>query len=82
MKVIKRDGSTVEFDKSKIREAITKSMKNGSGIFLADIARLIANDAEKYFSKGQTNKQVKMLKIIAFIIAIICGLIIIFLFRR
>ena len=26
-------------------------MKNGSGIFLADIARLIANDAEKYFSK-------------------------------
>ena len=38
--------------------------------------------AEKYFSKGQTNKQVKMLKIIAFIIAIICGLIIIFLFRR
>ncbi len=51
MKVIKRDGSTVEFDKSKIREAITKSMKNGSGIFLADIARLIANDAEKYFSK-------------------------------
>ena len=51
MKVIKRDGSTVEFDKNKIREAITKSMKNGSGIFLADIARLIANDAEKYFSK-------------------------------
>ena len=51
MKVIKRDGSTVEFDKSKIREAICKSMKNGSGIFLGDIARLIANDAEKYFSK-------------------------------
>ena len=51
MKVIKRDGSTVEFDKSKIREAITKSMKNGSGIFLPDIAKLIANDAEKYFSK-------------------------------
>ena len=45
LKVIKRDGSTVEFDKSKIREAITKSMKNGSGILLPDIARLIANDA-------------------------------------
>lgn len=51
LKVIKRDGSTVEFDKSKIREAITKSMKNGSGILLPDIARLIANDAEKHFSK-------------------------------
>ena len=26
-------------------------MKNGSGIYLGDIARLIANDAEKHFSK-------------------------------
>lgn len=51
MKVIKRDGSIVEFDKGKIREAISKAMKNGSGIYLADIAKLIANDAEKYFSK-------------------------------
>ena len=51
MQVIKRDGSTVNFDKMKIREAICKSMKNGSGIYLPDIARLIANDAEKYFSK-------------------------------
>ena len=50
MKVIKRDGSVVNFDKSKIREAITKAMKNGSGIYLGDIAKLIANDAEKYFS--------------------------------
>lgn len=51
MKVIKRDGSIVEFDKGKIREAISKAMKNGSGIYLADIAKLIANDAEKHFSK-------------------------------
>ncbi|WP_195264226.1 MULTISPECIES: anaerobic ribonucleoside-triphosphate reductase [unclassified Clostridium] len=51
MKVIKRDGSIVEFDKGKIRAAISKAMKNGSGIYLADIAKLIANDAEKYFSK-------------------------------
>ncbi len=50
MKVIKRDGSVVNFDKSKIREAITKAMKNGSGIYLGDIAKLIANDGEKYFS--------------------------------
>ena len=51
MQVIKRDGSTVDFDKSKIREAICKSMKNGSGIYLPDIAGIIADDAEKYFSK-------------------------------
>lgn len=51
MKVIKRDGSVVDFDKSKIREAITKAMKNGSGIYLGDIAKLIANDAKKHFEK-------------------------------
>ncbi|MEG1870495.1 MAG: anaerobic ribonucleoside-triphosphate reductase [Peptostreptococcaceae bacterium] len=51
MDVTKRDGSVVEFDKSKIREAITKAMKNGSGIVLPDIAKLIANDAEKHFNK-------------------------------
>ena len=55
MKVIKRDGSIVDFDKGKIRSAITKAMKNGSGIYLGDIAKLIANDAEKHFSKeGET----------------------------
>ncbi len=51
MKVIKRDGSIVDFDKKKIKEAIIKSMKYGSGIYLGDIAKLIANDAEKYFRK-------------------------------
>ena len=58
MKVIKRDGSTVEFDKSKIREAITKSMKNGSGIFLADIAgkpHLIL--AVDHYTKGSFHSQ-------------------------
>lgn len=49
MKVIKRDGNTVEFNKIKIRDAVTKAMKNGSGIYLPDIAKLIANDAEKHF---------------------------------
>ena len=34
MKVIKRDGSKVPFDKKKIREAVTKAMKNGSGIYI------------------------------------------------
>lgn len=52
MKVIKRDGSSCEFDKTKIREAVTKAMKNGSGIYLPDIAKLIAKDAEKHFITG------------------------------
>jgi ribonucleoside-triphosphate reductase len=53
MKIIKRDGSTAEFNKQKIRDAVVKAMKNGSGIHLPDIARLIANDAEKEFSRGE-----------------------------
>lgn len=54
MKIIKRDGQQVEFNKTKIRQAIIAAMRNGSGIYLPDIARLIANDAEKYFSKQET----------------------------
>lgn len=49
MEVIKRDGSIVPFKKNKIGEAVIKAMKNGSGIYLPDIAKLIANDAENYF---------------------------------
>ena len=49
MKVIKRDGSLVEFDKNKIEDAITKAMKRGSGIYKPVIAKLISEDAEKYF---------------------------------
>ncbi|WP_055070201.1 anaerobic ribonucleoside-triphosphate reductase [Clostridium massiliamazoniense] len=53
MEVIKRDGSTVDFNKSKIEEAISKAMKNGSGIYLPDIASLIATDSENFFSKHE-----------------------------
>ena len=49
MKVIKRDGSRVDFDKNKIKDAVIKAMKNGSGIYLPEIAKLIASDAEKHF---------------------------------
>ena len=52
MEIIKRDGSYATFDKSKIREAVIKAMKNGSGIYLRDIAKLIDNDAEKNFKKS------------------------------
>lgn len=49
MKVIKRDGSLVEFDKNKIENAIIKAMKRGSGIYKPLIAKLISEDAEEYF---------------------------------
>ena len=49
MKIIKRDGSLVEFNKNKIENAIIKAMKNGSGIYKPSIAKLIADDAEEYF---------------------------------
>lgn len=52
-RVIKRDGVTTIFNKKKIREAIILAMKNGSGIYLPDIAKLIANDAEKEFKNNE-----------------------------
>ena len=47
MKVIKRDCTEVDFDKSKIFNAILKAMKNGSGIVKPKIAEDIANEIEK-----------------------------------
>ena len=55
MKVIKRDDSIVEFDKSKIKEAILKAMKNGSGIYLEYVAEEIANEAETNFKELAIN---------------------------
>lgn len=46
-KVIKRDCSEVNFDKSKISTAILKAMKNGSGIVKPKIAEDIADEIEK-----------------------------------
>lgn len=50
MEVIKRDGSIVGFNRNKIRDAVSKAMKNGSGIYMPDIAKLITVDAEEYFN--------------------------------
>lgn len=44
MKVIKRDCTEVNFDKSKISTAILKAMKNGSGIVKPKIAEDIAEE--------------------------------------
>jgi ribonucleoside-triphosphate reductase len=47
IKVIKRDCSEVNFDKSKISTAILKAMKNGSGIVKPKIAVDIADEIEE-----------------------------------
>ena len=50
MLITKRDGSIVQFDKTKIENAILKAMKYGSGIVNKDIAKKIAEDSEIRFS--------------------------------
>ena len=44
MEVIKRDGSKVAFDGSKIENAILKAMRYGSGIVKPEIASKISHD--------------------------------------
>lgn len=44
VKVIKRDCTEADFDKSKINEAILKAMKNGSGIVKPKTAAVIADE--------------------------------------
>ncbi|MBC5997254.1 anaerobic ribonucleoside-triphosphate reductase [Romboutsia ilealis] len=46
--IIKRDGNSVEFDKFKIKNAILKAMKYGSGIYNEEIANKISTDIETY----------------------------------
>lgn len=62
MEVIKRDGSVVEFDKSKIKDAVEKAMRYGSGIYLPDIAKLIASDAEKHFRQLEETATIYMIE--------------------
>lgn len=54
MKVIKRDGRVVEFDKTKIYNAIMKAMKYGSNIVKPNIASKISDDI-KVFTTGKDN---------------------------
>ena len=64
MNIVKRNGNVVKFDKTKIREAVVKAMKNGSGIYLPDIAKLIASDCEKHF---RNDEQITILKVEQFV---------------
>ena len=49
MVVIKRDGRKVPFDKNKIKTAILKAMRQGSGVVKEKIADDIANEIESEF---------------------------------
>ena len=48
--VIKRDGNLTGFNKNKIKVAILKAMKYGSGIVSEEIAELIAQEAEHTYN--------------------------------
>ena len=54
MQIIKRNGEVVEFDKTKIEEAILKAMKYGSGIVDEEVAKKIANEINSTFECLQT----------------------------
>ena len=49
MEVIKRNGDIAKFEKRKIENAIIRAMKNGSGIYVPEIAKLVAKDSEEHF---------------------------------
>lgn len=52
--VIKRDGSHVAFDESKIYHAILKAMKYGSGVINEEMARKVAHEINVLFEKLNT----------------------------
>lgn len=53
MYFIKENGVKVQFDKNKIKKAIIAAMKDG-GIYLPDIARIVASDASKFFTNEKS----------------------------
>lgn len=61
MLIIKRNGSSVPFNKTKIRKAIIAAMRDG-GVYLPDIARIIANDAENYFLKSDATPTISQVE--------------------
>lgn len=67
MKVIKRDGQTIEhFDKNKIYSAIMKAMQNGSGIIKPDIAQSIADTIETTFMNTKEQLSVPEIEMLVF----------------
>ena len=62
MEIMKKDGSKVEFNKQKIKNAILKAMKNGSGIVKEDIANKIANDIEIFYINNNVEPTVRLVE--------------------
>lgn len=58
LNIIKRDGKVAKFDKDKIENAILKAMKNGSGVYIPEIAKEIAEDIETIYMERDTNATV------------------------
>lgn len=58
LNIIKRDGSIVKFDKTKIENAILKAMKYGSGIYEESIAKEVANEIESKFDQTKDSATV------------------------
>lgn len=58
LNIIKRDGKVVKFDKDKIENAILKAMKYGSGVYIPEIAKEIAEDIETIYMERDTNATV------------------------
>lgn len=67
MEVIKRDGQTIEnFDKTKIYNAIMKSMQHGSGIVRPKIAQEIADIIENTFERAKSRPSVAEIEALVF----------------
>lgn len=67
MEVIKRDGQTIEnFDKTKIYNAIMKSMQHGSGIVRPKIAQEIADIIENTFERAKSRPSVAEIEVLVF----------------
>ena len=58
LNIIKRDGNVVKFDKNKIEYAILKAMKYGSGVYIPEIAKEIAEDIEAICMERDTSATV------------------------
>ena len=59
MLIVKRNGKKVEFKKEKIKNAILKSMKYGTGIIKEDIANLISNEISNFYKESNVEATVK-----------------------
>ena len=58
LNIIKRDGKVAKFDKDKIENAILKAMKYGSGVYMPEIAKEIAEDIEAIYMERDTSATV------------------------